>query len=89
MRLWVRQSRRARNAGSAVVVMIALLGLMLVFVGANLKTLHFLSREIKLIDTRQVHRLAGQHPAIANSGTNEILAPRGAPAAETNAPTAR
>lgn len=89
MRLSNRQSHRARNDGSAVVVMIALLGLMLVFVGANLKTLHFLKREIKLIDTRQVHRLERQHPAIASSGTNEISVPQRVPAGQPTAPTTR
>ena len=46
-----------RNRGSAVVVMIVLLGLMLVFVFANVKTLHFMKRELKLIETRQLQRL--------------------------------
>jgi cell division protein FtsN len=89
MRLCVRQSHRARNAGSAVVVMIALLGLMLVFVGANLKTLHFLKREIKLIETRQVHRLARQHPVTSNTVTNDTSIPLPTPVRETNAPTTR
>ena len=47
-----------RNHGSAVVVMIVLLGLMLIFVFANVKTLHFMSRELKLIEKRQIQRLS-------------------------------
>lgn len=47
-----------RNHGSAVVVMIVLLGLMLIFVFANVKTLHFLNRELKLIEKRQLQRLS-------------------------------
>ena len=46
-----------RDHGSAVVVMIVLLGLMLIFVFANVKTLHFMKRELKLIETRQLQRL--------------------------------
>ena len=57
MKLTVRNVSR-RNHGSAVVVMIVLLGLMLVFVLANLKTLHFMDRELKLIEKRQLQRLS-------------------------------
>ena len=51
-----------RNHGSAVVVMIVLLGLMLIFVFANVKTLHFMKRELKLIETRQLQRLSATAP---------------------------
>jgi hypothetical protein len=47
-----------RDHGSAVVVMIVLLGLMLIFVFANIKTLHFMDRELKLIEKRQLQRLS-------------------------------
>jgi len=57
VKLTVRNVSR-RNHGSAVVVMIVLLGLMLVFVLANLKTLHFMDRELKLIEKRQLQRLS-------------------------------
>ncbi len=46
-----------RQQGSAVIVIMVLLGLMLLYVGANLKTLHFMTREIKLIEKHQVRRL--------------------------------
>ena len=72
-----------RNHGSAVVVMIVLLGLMLIFVFANLKTLHFMSRELKLIEKRQVQRLSAtaratnQHPqARTNATPSARLSPR-------------
>jgi hypothetical protein len=52
-----------RDHGSAVVVMIVLLGLMLIFVFANVKTLHFMSRELKLIEKRQIQRLSATTPA--------------------------
>jgi hypothetical protein len=57
--------------GSAVVVVIVLLGLMLIFVFANLKTLHFIDRELKLIEKRQLQRLSATVPATNNS--NQIL----------------
>jgi len=63
-----------RNHGSAVVVMIVLLGLMLIFVFANVKTLHFMNRELKLIEKRQLQRLSATVSAtnhIAQTRTNE------------------
>jgi hypothetical protein len=56
MRIPVRIESRSSH-GSAVIVMIVLLGLMLIFVFANLKTLHFMDRELKLIEKRQIQRL--------------------------------
>ena len=66
MRLPVPNGSR-RNHGSAVVVMIVLLSLMLIFVFANLKTLHFMSRELKLIEKRQVQRWSATVRAAAPS----------------------
>jgi hypothetical protein len=60
-----------RNHGSAVVVMIVLLGLMLIFVLANLKTLHFMDRELKLIEKRQLQRLSNM--ALATNTSPETL----------------
>jgi hypothetical protein len=67
-----------RSRGSAVLVMIVLLALMLIFVFANLRTLHFMDRELKLIEKRQVLRL--------NSTSAE---PASSAAASTNAVPAR
>ena len=65
---------RARQRGSAVLVLIVLLGLMLIFIGANLKSLHIMSRELKLIEKRQVQRLqsvpAVPEPAKTTGGEN-------------------
>jgi len=55
------------NHGSAVLVIIVLLGLMLIFVFANLKTLHFMDRELKLIEKRQLQRLGAMVPATNTS----------------------
>lgn len=41
----------------------ALLALVLIYVAANLRTLNYLSREIKLVEQHQLRRLATVHSA--------------------------
>jgi hypothetical protein len=48
-----RQSQR----GSAVLVMLALMGIMLALVAANAVSVHVLDRELQLLDHKQQHRL--------------------------------
>ena len=64
--------RRRRDRGVAVVVVLAIISIVLVFVAANLRSLHRLGQEMRMIEKKQVHRLdlqaAGQ--AISNSPTN-------------------
>jgi Tfp pilus assembly protein FimT len=50
-------ARRHRQSGSAVLVFIALLAIMLMLITANSSTLLHLHRELKLLDQRQVERL--------------------------------
>ena len=87
MKLPIQNASR-RNHGSAVVVMIILLGLMLIFVFANLKTLHFIDRELKLIEKRQVQRLSAKALAMHTNlqiqtnvipSTNSVTEPAQAP----------
>ena len=49
--------RRRRQHGSAVVVFLALLAIMVILSAANSNTLLHLHRELKLLDQRQVERL--------------------------------
>ena len=49
---------RRRQHGSAVIVVIALVAIVLIYVAGNVRTLHFLTREVKLVEQRQVRRLA-------------------------------
>jgi hypothetical protein len=56
MRVRGKYSGQAQRSGSAVLIIILLLAIMLVYVLANLRALHYLSRELKLIDRRQVER---------------------------------
>ena len=88
MKFPVRNPSR-RNHGSAVVVMIVLLGLMLIFVLANLKTLHFMDRELKLIEKRQLQRLSTMVVAtntspqnLTNSTPSTLILPEPTPAPE-------
>jgi hypothetical protein len=70
-----------RQSGSAVIVVIALLALILVYVAGNLRTINSLGRELKLLERQQTRRLqavsrsTNTPPAITIS-TNSISAPR-------------
>ena len=46
-----------RQAGSAVIVVMALLAIILVYVAGNLRTLNSLGRELKLLERQQTRRL--------------------------------
>jgi hypothetical protein len=46
-----------RQSGSAVIVVIALLALILVYVAGNLRTINSLGRELKLLERQQTRRL--------------------------------
>ena len=50
-------SPRRRQQGTAMIVVLALLAIILIYVGDNLKTLHHLSRELKLVERHQTRRL--------------------------------
>ena len=64
-----------RQGGSAVIVMLALLALILVFASANMRSLANLERETRKIEQKQIRRLE-VHGAtnavmpVATSGTN-------------------
>jgi hypothetical protein len=46
-----------RQGGSAVIVVLALVTIVLVFVGANLRSLSTLGRELRLVEQQQMERL--------------------------------
>ena len=46
-----------RQDGTAVIVLLFLLAMMLVYITANMRTLYSLGRELKLLDQRQTRRL--------------------------------
>jgi hypothetical protein len=51
-----------RQSGSAVIVVMALLAIILVYVAGNLKTLANLGRELKLLERQQIRRLQKVSP---------------------------
>jgi len=69
-----------QQSGSAVIVVLALLALMLIYIAANSRTLSSLGRELKLLELQQIHRLETT-PARTNSppsitvGTNAVPQP--------------
>ena len=76
---------RGRRSGSAVIVIMALLAIILIYVAANLRTLYILGAELRLLERRQVQRLQGvppvtNAPPAASAGTNTI------PSAPNNQP---
>jgi len=60
-------SRPARS-GSAVVVILAMLGIMALLVAANTRTINWLRTEVRLVDQHQTARLAA-------SATNQVVHP--------------
>jgi hypothetical protein len=71
-----------RQGGSAVIVMLALLALILVFASANMRSLANLERETRSIERRQIRRLEAHGATnavvpLAVSGTN-VVSPDGA-----------
>ncbi len=63
-RFTVHVSRpRRRQSGSAVIVVLALLVIMLIYVAGNLRTLSSLERELKLLERQQTRRLQVAEPA--------------------------
>lgn len=57
--------RRQGQEGMAVIVVLSLLVLILVFVGANLRALDLLGRELRQIERAQVRRLHSSAAALA------------------------
>ena len=59
----------------AVILVMALLAIILVYVAGNLGTIHHLSRELRLIDQKQVRRLesVSKANAVAVAATNAVL----------------
>jgi len=62
------RSRSHRQSGSAVLIFITLLAIMLMLIAANSSALLHLHRELKLLDQRQIKRLdASQTNAITTA----------------------
>jgi hypothetical protein len=62
------QRKSAAEQGSAVIVILAFLSIMVILVAANTKTVNWLRAEVRLMDQRQTERLAA-------SATNQVSVP--------------
>jgi len=60
-------THRRRQEGSAVIMVLAMLAIMLICVGVNTVAVTNLRRELKLLEKKQVQRL---QPAAANQSEN-------------------
>lgn len=75
---------RRHESGSAVIVVVALLAIIMMYVASNLRTLDNLEREVRLVERQQIHRLqAAARPTPSPPGiavaTNSIPQPLGNP----------
>jgi len=71
---------RRRQAGSAVIIVLALLAIILVYVAGNLRTLSSLGRELRLLERQQTRRLQTANattnsPSATVVGTNSVPKP--------------
>ena len=60
---------KTQSRGSATLVFLALLGLMLVMIAAGEKAIFHFKSELKLTEKKQIERLNAQTNSIANSQT--------------------
>lgn len=51
------RSGRDPRSGFTVLVVLVLMAIVLIYIGANIRSLHQLNREMKLVERRQVQRL--------------------------------
>jgi len=70
MKLLAQQPRR-RQQGMAVIVVLALLGIMLLYVGVNTRSLRDLGRELKLLERQQIKRLSNR-TAFTNASVTTV-----------------
>jgi hypothetical protein len=54
-----RPAAGPRERGSVVLVVLLLLAIVFIYLTANVRTLHYLNRDLQLIERQQVRRLAG------------------------------
>lgn len=70
----VSLSRRS-NRGMATIIVLAVLAIMLVYITANIRALNTLDKELKLVEQKQLKRLAVQNTktlSAANTNTAVI-----------------
>jgi hypothetical protein len=81
MKLHKPGKTRHGQRGTAVIVMLFLLAILLIYVGGNLRTLDSLGRELKILEQRQTQRLETfARTNVFNLTTNSAPTNPGAPA---------
>jgi hypothetical protein len=66
-----------RDSGMAVIVVLALLAILLAYVSFNARTLDSLSRDLRIVEKRQIHRLQGS--GVATNSLSPRIPPPLAP----------
>jgi hypothetical protein len=66
----VHLDRRPSERGSATIVVLVMLGIMMIFFATNLVTIKTLTRELKLVEKKQIERLRGGAPH--NDGPSKV-----------------
>jgi|CZKM01.1.fsa_nt_gi type II secretory pathway pseudopilin PulG len=77
--------RPRRQSGSAVIVVLALLSIILVYVAGNLRTLTSLDRELQLLERQQIRRLQTATQK-TNTPPSTVLGTNSVPKSGTNSP---
>ncbi|HWQ92862.1 MAG TPA: hypothetical protein VN673_14390 [Clostridia bacterium] len=85
-----RANRRTHERGTALIVVIAILAILIIYAMGNVRTLDFLGKELRLLDQRQRQRIAQPaKPAPAPKPDIHATPPleSSTPIAYTNSPT--
>jgi hypothetical protein len=73
-RRYARPAKRTgHEQGSAAMVVIAIVAIVLLYVASNLRTLDHLNREIKQVERRQIRRL--EHVSISTNSVTDGASP--------------
>jgi hypothetical protein len=77
MKLLTHHQHRPRQQGMAVIVVIALLSIIFLYVMANARTLHYLKRDLRLVEQQQTNRLhsAASIPSRPGTGAASVQHP--------------
>jgi hypothetical protein len=66
----IRHLPKRRRQGSAVIVMMALLSIMLLYIAASVRSLYTVDRELKLLERHQTRRLKALNATSRLATTN-------------------